>query len=93
MNDIVPPSGGNVCLGAWKKTGSLIKLKHPFWIFDASGLNLIGRGVILEQITLGGGGQTFTGTFTFQFRDLSAKPIPSMPDVSGTLRGQRITAD
>jgi len=47
-----------------------------FWIFDASGQNLIGRGLLLEQIT----GQTFTGTFTFQFRDLSAKPIPSMPD-------------
>ncbi len=90
MNDIPPPSSGNVCLGVWKSVGSQVKLRHPFWIFDNGG-NLIGRGVLLEDITLNSNGQKYTGSFTFQFRDLSGNTIPSMPDVSGSLQAQRIT--
>jgi hypothetical protein len=82
-----------VCLGVWVKTGSQsYKLNHPFWIFDANG-NLIGRGVLLQQFTLNAKGNAYAGTFVFRFRDLSGNVIPSMPDVSGNLTAQRITAD
>jgi hypothetical protein len=93
MNDITPPSGGNVCLGVWVNTGPKdYTLKHPFWIFDSNG-NLIGRGNLEEKLTLDAGDNSYAGTFTFQFRDLKGNPIPSMPDVSGTLSAQRITVD
>jgi hypothetical protein len=96
MNDTPPPASGNVCLGVWAKTGPRsYKLKHPFWIFDpVTNTTLIGRGVILERLTLDRGGRSFTGTFTFQFRDLSGNPIgPTLPDVSGNLIGDRLTVD
>lgn len=93
MNDIPPPALGNVCLGVWAKTGDRsYKLKHVFWIFDNLG-NLIGRGTVHEQLNLKPGGNGYTGTFTFHFADLQGKPIPSMPDVSGTLTATRITPD
>jgi hypothetical protein len=93
MNDITPPSGGNICLGVWVKTGHRsYKLKHPFWIFDSNG-NLIGRGVLQEQFTLDTKHDSYEGTFTFQFRDLGGNTISSMPDVSGTLTAQRITVE
>ena len=93
MNDITPPAAGNVCLGVWARTGGLtFKLRHPFWIFDALGINLIGKGLLLEQISLDQSGDSYKGTFTFEFRDLSGNPIPSMPDVSGDLSATRITA-
>ncbi|HYL37022.1 MAG TPA: hypothetical protein VEV17_13995 [Bryobacteraceae bacterium] len=94
MNDIPPPASGNVCLGVWARTGGhSYKLRHPFWIFDNAGINLIGRGVLLEQITLDVSGDSYAGTFIFEFRDLSGNPIPSMPDVSGSMTASRITAD
>lgn len=89
MNDITPPAEGNICLGVWSAVRSEVRLNHPFWIFDASG-NLIGRGLLTEQITVAR--NSYTGTFTFQFRDLGGNPIPSMPDVSGTLQATRIPA-
>jgi hypothetical protein len=93
MNDIPPPATGNVCLGVWAKTGSkAYKLRHPFWIFDANG-NLIGRGVLNEELTLDSKGDAYSGTFTFAFRDLAGHTIPGMPDVSGSLTATRITAD
>ena len=92
LNDTPPPATGNVCLGVWAKTGPRsYKLKHPFWIFDATNTTVIGRGVILEQITLDRRGRSFTGTFTLQTRDLFDNPIG--PDVFGQLRGDRITVD
>jgi len=93
MNDIPPPGLGNVCLGVWVKTGGRsIKLKHVFWIFDNNG-SLIGRGVVQEQIALSSDANSYSGTFKFEFRDLSGNPIASMPDVAGDLTATRITPD
>ena len=93
MVDITPPAGGNVCLGVWTKTGTkTYQLRHPFWIFDLSG-NLIGRGLLSEQMTLNDRGDAYTGSFTFAFRDLNGHPISGMPDVSGSLNATRITAN
>jgi hypothetical protein len=95
LNDIPPPVSGNVCLGVWARTGPRsFKLKHPFWIFDAAtNTTVIGRGVVLENITLDRRGQSFKGTFTFEFRDLFGNPLSGFPDVSGNLTADRITVD
>jgi hypothetical protein len=93
LNDTSPPVTGNICLGTWTKTGGhAYKLKHPFWIFDPdTNTTVIGRGMILERITVDHGGQTLSGTFTFQLRDLSGNPLA--PDTTGQIKGDRITPD
>jgi hypothetical protein len=92
LNDTPPPATGNVCLGVYEKTGPRgLKLKHPSWIYDPTNTIVIGRAIILENITLDHGGHSFRGTFTIQFRDLAGNPLG--PDFSGQLRGDRITPD
>lgn len=90
LNDTPPPATGNVCLGVYKTPATRsIKLRHPSWIYDPTNTFVIGRATILEQVNLDRGGNSFTGTFTIQFRDLDGNPIA--PDFSGQLRGDRIT--
>jgi hypothetical protein len=90
LNDTPPPATGNVCLGVYVRTGlRSIKLKHPSWIYDSSNTVVIGTATILEDITVDRGGNTFTGTFTVQLRDLSGQPLG--PDFAGDLKGTRIT--
>ena len=92
LNDTPPPAAGSVCLGVYVKTGKrTLKLKHPSWLYDATNTTLIGRATILENITLDPGGNSFTGTFTLQLRDLMGNPLA--PDASGQLKGERIVPD
>jgi hypothetical protein len=92
LNDTPPPAAGNVCLGVYENTGPrTLKLKHPSWLYDPTNTFVIGRVTILERITLDRGGRSFTGTFTLQFTDLSGNS--SAPDLTGQLRGDRITPD
>jgi hypothetical protein len=90
LNDTPPPATGNVCLGVYEKTGPrTIKLRHPSWIYDQTNTTVIGRATILENVKLDKGGHTFTGTFTVQLRDLFGNPLG--PDLTGELKGDRIT--
>jgi hypothetical protein len=92
LNDTPPPAAGSVCLGVYVKTGKRsIKLKHPSWIYDATNTTVIGRATILEDITLDPGGNSFTGTFILQLRDLMGNPLA--PDAPGQLKGDRIVPD
>ena len=92
LNDTPPPAAGSVCLGVYVKTGKrTLKLKHPSWLYDATNTTVIGRATILENITLDSGGNSFTGTFTLQLRDLMGNPLA--PDASGQLKGERIVPD
>jgi hypothetical protein len=60
-----------VCLGVWKKVGPRTsKLKHPAWNWDASG-NLIGTLIIRETVTLDAEGDSYQGTYAFDFYDLN----------------------
>jgi hypothetical protein len=92
LNDTAPPQpangAGTVCLGVYKQTqpGS-IKLKHPFWAFDASG-NFAGNGVISETIALDSEGNAYHGSFSYKVYDPSGNLIFS---TTGTLSAQRIT--
>jgi len=60
-------------------------------MYDATNTTVIGRATILENITLDSGGNSFTGTFTLQLRDLMGNPLA--PDASGQLKGERIVPD
>src|SRR5438132_5042749 len=92
LNDTPPPAAGNVCLGVYENTGPrTLSLKHPSWLYDPTNTFVIGRVTILERITLDRGGHSFTGTFTVQFRDLSGNTFA--PDLTGQLKGDRITPD
>ncbi len=92
LNDIPEPASGNVCLGVWTQSGDTISLNHPFWIFDSNNVNLIGRGVIQQQLTVDAEGKTYSGTFTIQYRDLTGNPLPALPDGAGDVSAVRITA-
>jgi hypothetical protein len=86
----VPPAQGNVCLGVWKKVGSrTFKLKHPAWNWDANG-NLVGTLIIRESVTLDADGDSYQGTFTFDFYDLNGNLTS---EVKGDLNAKRITVD
>lgn len=92
LNDTPPPAAGNVCLGVWAKTGGhTLKLKHPSWIYDPTNTFVIGTATILEQITLDDDGNSFTGTFAVQLRDLSGNSLG--PDLTGQLQATRITPE
>lgn len=89
LNDTPPPATGNVCLGVYVQTGKrTFKLRHPSWLYDTTNTTVIGRITILSDITLDQSGNSYTGTFTLQIRDLTGAPIA--PDVSGQLKADRI---
>lgn len=94
LNDTAPPQpangAGTVCLGVYKKTGPLsYKLRHPFWSFDANA-NLVGVGMITENLTLAADGNSYQGTFTFDLYDLSGNLVF---ETKGDVNAKRITAD
>jgi hypothetical protein len=90
LNDTSTPSSGAVCLGVWVKTDTLTySLKHPTWIFDDAGVNLIGVVIIREQIKLDPGGNSFTGTLTVDAYDLAGNVLDHE---TGELTGTRIAA-
>ena len=91
LNDIPEPASGNVCLGVWMQSGSTYILTHPFWLYDQSNVNLIGRGMIQQQVSVDGTGNSYSGSVQIQYRDLSGNPIPGLPDATGEVSATRIT--
>ncbi len=90
LNDTPPPAAGNICLGVWSKTGARsLKLKHPSWIYDPTNTFVIGTATILENVTIDHTGNSFTGTFTVQLRDLDGNPLGD--DLTGQIQAERIT--
>jgi len=86
----VPPAAGNVCLGVYTTTGKgSYELKHVAWNWDANG-NLTGTLIIHESVTLGATGNSYHGSFLFDFYDLSGNLTSQ---VTGNLSAARITAD
>jgi len=91
LNDISPPSTGNVCLGVWAQTGPLTyQLKHPTWLYDESNVNIAGIGTISEQITLDPGGNHYSGTIALDLVDLTGA---SLLHATATIMAERIVAD
>ena len=94
LNDNAPPTsangGGNFCMGVYEKSGpGAYKLKHPFWLTDANG-NYYAHGVLLEQVALDKGGNSYSGNFSEVWYDLNGNVIFQ---ANGTLTAQRMTVD
>jgi hypothetical protein len=92
LNDSVPPSTGNVCLGVWVKTGKrTYKLKHLSWNYDGTGATpAIGVVVIREEVTLDRHGNAYQGTVTIEVFDLQEHLLFQY---GGEVTGRRITVD
>ena len=86
-NSSRPPATGNFCLGVWKRTGgSTYSLTHRVLSFNPDGTPE-GPGSLHEVVVLERGGNTFTGTFTFdQFDTLGNLKI----HIEGVVRATRI---
>jgi hypothetical protein len=90
MVDIVPPSLGNVCVGVWKRIGDRIyKIVHKAWDFDANG-QLIGKGELLETITVDADGNSYHGSFVGRDYDLLGNQVD---ETKGELKADRITVN
>ena len=90
LNDTTPPVAGAVCLGVWSKTDAkTYSLKHPTWIFDDAGVNLVAIGIIREEVQLDQGGNSFSGSLTLDLYDLSGNQIDHE---TGSVTGTRINA-
>jgi hypothetical protein len=90
VDNAVPPSLGNVCVGVWKLTGPrTYTLKHVTFNWDEQG-GLAGTFVLKMTVTLDRRGNVFAGSYTADSFDLAGKVIPDL-HVEGAVRGQRIT--
>jgi hypothetical protein len=87
MNSSRPPATGNFCLGVWRKTGpATYSLTHRVLSFNPDGTPE-GPGSLHEVVVLERGGNTFSGTFTFdQFDTLGNLKI----HIEGVVRATRI---
>jgi hypothetical protein len=88
----VPPSLGNVCLGVWKQTGPrTFSLRHVTFNWDANGQST-GTFQVVIHVRVDRSGRTYTGSFASDSFDLQGKPIPELHS-EGRLRAVRITVD
>lgn len=87
LNDVTNPIEGNVCVGVWQQTAPrTYSLKHVTWNFDSYG-NLIGSGVFYENLKLSSDGNSYGGSITSVFYDLSGNVVG---EFSGTVQATRI---
>lgn len=88
----VPPSLGNVCLGVWKRTGPrTFSLRHVTFNWDANGQST-GTFQVLIHVQIDRSGRTYTGTFVSDSFDLQGVVIPGLHS-EGRLRGVRIAVE
>jgi hypothetical protein len=97
----VPPSIGNICIGAWeRRAGGVIRLRHMTWNFvGGEVLGDLPTGYFLLDVTLrpNSQGTAYEGTWKAASYDLGAGPLgsggPPQPnsEYEGTLQAVRVT--
>jgi len=92
-NAFLPPAGGNICVGIWKKSkdGS-VKLHHIGLMFDAAGK--VSNIFTVDEIdTVADDGKTYTGSFDFKLFDPTDVYGAGTPlaEVKGTMGATRIS--
>jgi hypothetical protein len=93
LNSLRPPVTGSFCLGIWEKTApKTYKLNHFALSWDPVG-NFIGPANIRENVTLGPGGNSYTGSFEIDNFDVNGNPAPPVPKITGEVTAIRITVD
>lgn len=96
------PSTGDVCMGAWKRTGRYTyQLKHIALAWASSDSApptgpvspavYLGPAIVRETITLNRAGNAFVGTFTID--QYAADETTLLEHVAGSVAGARVTAD
>ena len=89
MNSGRPPQDGNFCMGVWERVGrNKYKLNHFAQGPDAAGDPPYTH--VTETIWLGPGGNTYTGTFTFDIYDASGNQVA---EILGTISATRVTVN
>jgi hypothetical protein len=88
----VPPSLGNVCVGVWKQTGNrTFSLRHVTFNWDGNG-QTTGTFQVLITVRLDRAGRTYAGTYVSDSFDLQGNRIPEL-HAEGRLRATRITVE
>ncbi len=96
------PSTGDVCMGAWKRTGArTYKLNHLAlaWASSDSAPPIgpvapavfLGPAVFTENVTLNASGNGYEGPFTID--QYAADGTTLLEHIAGTVKGTRMTAD
>ena len=92
VDNAVPPSLGNVCVGVWKGVGHrTIKLRHMTWNWNSDG-TVAGTFLLLVTATLSKDGNVYEGTFVSDSYDTAGVVIPAL-HAEATVRGTRIEVD
>jgi hypothetical protein len=88
-NPNVDPRGGNVCLGVWKRAPgtNTYRLTHRVWNYDTAG-TWLGTINLTETVTVGGGGNSHSGSFALDFYDTSGN---FQMELTGNVTGDRIS--
>jgi hypothetical protein len=94
-NAVLPPIGGNVCVGVWKEVGERkVKLHHTGLMFtpdaDPTKNVLSATFTVDETDEVAEDGKTYKGSFTFAVFDLNGKKLQT---VTGTIAATRISVD
>ena len=90
VDNAVPPSFGNVCVGVWEPDGPrTIKLRHVTWNWDDQG-HKAGTFQLLVTLTVDQRGTAFKGTYVADSFDLSGALIPDL-HAEGKVHARRIT--
>ena len=91
LDNAVPPSLGNVCVGVWKQEGRTIRLRHFTFNWNPDGTKA-GTFTLLMTATVGHGGKSLSGRYVSDSYDLEGNVIPELHG-EGVVRATRITAD
>ena len=89
-----PPITSSFCMGVWKQTGrATFKLNHWALSWQPDGTTFLGPTNIHEEVTVDRSGNRFDGFFVIDQYDPNGAISATMPRVTGTVSGTRITAD
>jgi hypothetical protein len=92
MNSGRAPQTGSFCMGVWKHTaGAGYQLNHWALSWSDDGSTFVGPTNIRESVSVGRGGNRYSGTFTLDQYDPTGTTV--LAEVLGTVTATRITAD
>jgi len=91
IDNAVPPSLGNVCVGVWKQDGRTVHLRHFTFNWNPDGTKA-GTFTLTMSVAVDKGGKTYSGRYVSDSYDVDGNLIPELHG-EGVVRGIRITAD
>src|SRR5258706_14884312 len=92
LDNGVPPSLGNVCVGVWKSVAPrTVKLRHLAWNWNPDGTKA-GTFLLIMTVKLDRHGRAYSGKFVADSFDLDGHLI-DVAHVDGTVEAKRITLD